>query len=503
MFRAVYLVALMVLLTWSGTAQQLFGGLSVQSSILPHCSLHEAGMELGLSTGGWTLSATSTFAEGALARAYLETAGYIMGYRLKVRGKLALSGQPKLVKRLYRSLDEQAYDQLRWELFGPHFRYGWLKGEYPLPGGELTAKAYLRADSSAEVEQLYFLDAYRWLPGESAWAAGTPLVAAAKHRAFVAGKVRLQALVDGEWRSRTEYNLRAHFVPTASPSVRLAAPATEYLNAKYPHGWQLREPIAVEEVKVYLWLPAYSELELQWEGELGAGPGKLEVEATFADRGAGRELSQVEVSWSGQGPLLARPAAVTATWTPQGGLDEIAAEVEGLTLWKRLTADLAIHANPTGGELSIVPTWSGWPADVALHGEVEWQDGALRGLRLYGMSAAWRLGTSHRLEAVWALCRPPYPRPAWYRTADFEELAETGEFEDARLAISKEGRDHSWLAAAYFGPGAARPLGCTRICTELTVRIGRSSELELAFQTDHPGTEGHDPSLRLGWGLQF
>jgi len=474
-------------------------------ALLPRFTVEDAAWELGLSFGQWEITSDSRFKDGAYKEQAFHAKGYLLGYRLTLEGKAVFSPQGRVLKHLYRTLGETHYHQLLWGPPGAHYRYGWLKGELPTAWGEWTAKAYRRANSTAEITYVYFPEAYTWDVEAGRWKRRGTFWAGVKEVAFIAGKVRLRALVEGTWRSRTEYNLRALFDPEVhGEPFSLAEEATCYLNAKYPQGWYLREPIDPAQVKVYLWRAGYTEFTLGFATTADDREPQGKLTITWADSGAGLGFSSLKVTYGAW--TWCRGSGDLVFSLDPSGLKGFTASLTGLPLAFYVTMDLELSLTLTAQKLVLTPHWEGGHGCLSLFGNALWEDRTLSGLALYGVKAEGYIGPGRRWEVLWVLRRPPYPQPSWYRSADFEKVAATGEYEDGLVSLESwgygpEGKRKLGLLI-YFASGRA-PLGLSRFRLESSFPLTADFKAGLVFQTDDPSTIPQDPSLALTWNLTF
>jgi len=465
--------------------------------------LYEATLTFTAPLGPWTLTSESEFEHGLFSNQTFELQGFAFDYRLTWESKAVFSPTEKVLKRLYRTAGGISYDQLLWQAPGPHWRYGWLKGEFPLPSGELWAKAYHRCNSSSDIDYFMFTDAYRWDAGAGCWRPLGDLSAGVRERAFIAGKVRLTALVDGSWRSRTEYNLRALLVPGAASEPFVLAPeAVRYLDAKYPDGWSLREPIDPELVKVYVWYSHYEEYTLGWESE--PWPGRtLELAAVFSGLGGGVGFAEVSAEAEGW-YLCGGMGELELSLEPENG-PMLSASLEGLPGPAGFKFDLSLDLSLSELALSLTPSWSGPGGCVSLHAGLAGGWG-ISELCLYGVEAQGHLAATE-WEALLVFSRPPSPRPSWYTRAEFKKIVAIGEYEDGRLALIRKGYTpkgkYELSFCAYLGPASGSLFSITRFLVMVEFSLTGGASWEISWESRDPESPAASASLALCWELDF
>lgn len=474
-------------------------------SLLASPALEAMELALVASFGAWELEATSAFEGGVYEEQSFRAEGFSLGYRLSWEGKCVLSPQGRVLKRLTKSLDGAYYDQLCWGPAGPHFRYAWLEGEFPSPWGDFSAKAYRASNYTQYVAWLYFLQAYRWDAAAGRWLPISSAWAGVKEAAYIAAKVRLKALVGGTWRSRTEYNLRASFDPAEQDGpFSPAEEAVRYLDAKYREGWYLREPIALEEVKVYLWRMGHSQYTCEFESAAEEGEPSWSLEAVWEGQGGGISLAKVGFTLTDWRWCRAQ-GELELVLDPEG-FDELSLELEGLPLLPGLTTEIDVSLDIDDRTLSIDSGWEGGAAGATLRGGAIWDGTRLTGLSLYALECGGYLGVGRKWRALWVIARPPSPRPSWYTGAHFRALASTDSYEDGLLALERW-----WYSPAgkceisvsfYFAPGEA-PFGLSRLLLEVSLCPSQDWELGLSFQSRDPAVADSGPSLVLSWDLKL
>ena len=471
-------------------------------ALLGRPALEEAELELSAGLGSWEFSSLSSFADGLFSGQTFELQGYGWGYRLAVAGKCVLSRQGRVLKRLYRSLDEVCYDQLLWGPAGTHFRYFWLKGELPTLLGTFTGKAYHSANYPSDITWRYFPEVYTWNAGAGRWQPTGRVWAEVQKTAFIAAKVRLRALVEGQWRSRTEYSLRVSLAPEDRVEpFSLAGEARRYLDAKYPGGWELRTPIDPGLVKVYLWRRGISEYSLRFHSSSEWEEPEWELEISWAGR-SGIGFEELELDWEGW--RWCDAVGEFSLSFSQAGFAGLSLELSGFSLVSGLTAALGFSLTPASQRCSLAFDWLETAGRTTLHGGVAGQGGAITGLALYGLELSLR-GVGWEWRVLWVFARPPSPRPSWYTKAGFKRLATTGDYEDGLISHRAWGygpAGRSELAvSAYFADAAA--FGLSRILIQASFPISKGFELGISFQSDDPATPGVAPALTLSWTLEL
>ncbi|HAF70606.1 MAG: hypothetical protein XD60_0744 [Acetothermia bacterium 64_32] len=482
-----------------GLPEPLSGQWEGELSLYPRFALHQATLTLEVPLGAWTLKSESEIEQGLFSDQTFQLAGFALDYRLTLEGKAAFSPQGKVLKHLYRTIEDERFPQLLWQVPGPHWRYGWIKGELPLASGELWAKAYHRSNSASEIDYFMFTEAYRWEGGR--WRPLAVTSAGVRERAFVAGRVRLKAFVDGRWRSRTEYNLRVLFQPKeAFEPFALAPEALAYLDAKYPDGWLLREPIEPELVKVYVWYSHFEEYTLGWNSE--PWPGRtLELSGVFS--GEGGKTSFAELCLEGEG------------WPLFGGVGEFELSLgEGISLGGTLAGlpglagmrfDISLELSPSGLVLSCTPSLSVSGGCVSLYAGATGKGGVSE-LSLYGVGAKGHL-VATKWQVLLVFERPPSPRPSWYTDADFKRIAATGEYEDGLLVLARRGYGPSerWELSLcmYLGPVEEALFSLTRLLVTLELSLGKEASFELSWESSDPESPEGSPSLTTAWEVEF
>lgn len=501
-WRGVFL-SLLSVTTAIGT--KISGYWQGELTLVPALSLPTSAVKLEVSQGSWKISSTSSFEKGSYECQTFRLRGYALGYRLALEGKCVLSPQGRTLKHLYRSLGGVLYDQLLWGPTGPHFRYAWLKGEFPTQQGTLSGKAYHSANYPGDITYRYFPQVYAWDAEAGRWRPTGSIWGEVMEAAFIAAKVRLRALVGGVWRSRTEYSLRV----TLDPGDRvepftLAEAARRYLDAKYPTGWELREPIDLELVKVYLWRRGVSEYSLRFESPSQGQEPEWELEVTFGGR-RGLAFEELEFDWEGW-HWCGTEGELTISFS-QAGFDGFWLELSGFSLFSGITATLELSLATTLQQLSLSPAWRGTSGQTSLYGGVHWHDGTVEGLVVYGLELSHQGGADRKWRALWVVNRPPSPRPSWYTTAGFERLAETGTYEDGLLSLSAwwygpHGKDQLTLTM-YFSSESKTLFGISRVQLTLSFKVTDSLELRVLFQSEDPVTLERDPSLAFTWTLEL
>ncbi|MBC7093900.1 hypothetical protein H5T53_07880 [Candidatus Bipolaricaulota bacterium] len=488
----------------SGLAQSLSGTWTGDLTLLPSVEVSEATLTLTVTSGRWTLTSATSLDHGVWTDQTFLVHGYALSFRLTVDGKAVFSPVGKVLKHLYRSWAGTRYDQLRWEVPGAHYRYGWVKGEFPFLWGEVTANAYHRANSSSDISSRAFLDVYGWDEG-GGW---LPLLgqAGVKEEAFIAGKVRIKYWDGQQYRYRTEYNLAVTFDPTSPEPFTLAPAAMAYLDARHgPENWWV-DMIYLEEAKVYQWREAYLEYTVTVKPELPHGWGSAKLETVFADLGAGPGFSTAVFTWS-RFPLARLAVDWEATWTKEVGLAEVSASIGGIPLCCGVDLALDLDLSTAESAVNVTPSWQGLDGCLSLYGAVGWHDGTLTGGSLYGAKASCALGPGVQGQLVVAFARPPYPRPAWYTGAGFRTVAETGTYEDVRLGVTWKGRgaygQHSVESGLYWADRTRAPFGFTRLTLSGSFRVLPALTVGVSYQTDDPATPEVDPGLTVSWTFAF
>ena len=481
---------------------EVSGSWQGELTLIPTFSLTDAELTLVAALGPWVLSNIASFHDGIYERHTFQLRGYTLGYRLTLEGKCVLSPQGRVLKHLYRTLDGARYHQLLWGPAGPHFRYAWLRGELPFLQGTLAAKAYLAANYPSDITWRYFPELYAWDAGEGRWRPLGALWAEVRKAAFIAAKVYLRALVEGRWRSRTEYNLRVSLAPEARKEpFSLAGEARRYLDGKYPGGWELRAPIDPGLVKVYLWRRGISEYSFGFHSSSEGEEPEWELEISWAGRG-GIGFEELMLNWE-RWRWCGAVGELSLSFSP-AGFAGLSLEISGFPLLSGITAALDLSLTPTSQRGSLAFGWRGTSERVILHGGVAGQEGTIAGLALYGLELSL-LGVGREWRALWVLARPPSPRPSWYTKAGFKRLATTGDYEDGLFShrawwYGPAGRCEL-AVSAYFGDAAA--FGLSRILIQASFPISEGFKLGVSFQSDDSATPAVDPSLTLSWTLEL